>query len=153
MRCTGIGIRSGIAKRLEVLLRNRIKGGNHNTSIFCDGTGRSPINWESDKGILLNTMQWMDGHLTVNNTTDRHLTLRFAFRMGATDNNTFVGGLKSIQFSQRCVVLRAPSGQPLCFVRHLPIGPILQGGWPTGNGKKLSNSQACCLAQLCLAAA
>ena len=32
----------------------------------------------------------------------------------------------------------------------------LQGGWsgwPTGNGKKVSNSQACCLAQLCLAAA
>ena len=27
------------------------------------------------------------------------------------------------------------------------------GGWPTGNGKKLSNSQACCLAQLCLVAA
>ena len=27
------------------------------------------------------------------------------------------------------------------------------GGWPTGNGKKLSYSQACCLAQLCLAAA
>ena len=26
-------------------------------------------------------------------------------------------------------------------------------GWPTGNGKKLSNSQACCLAQLCQAAA
>ena len=26
-------------------------------------------------------------------------------------------------------------------------------GWPTGNGKNLSNSQACCLAQLCLAAA
>ena len=26
-------------------------------------------------------------------------------------------------------------------------------GWPTGNGKKLSNCQACCLAQLCLAAA
>ena len=26
-------------------------------------------------------------------------------------------------------------------------------GWPTGNGKKLSNSQACCLAQLCLGAA
>ena len=25
-------------------------------------------------------------------------------------------------------------------------------GWPTGNGKKLSCSQACCLAQLCLAA-
>ena len=25
------------------------------------------------------------------------------------------------------------------------------GGWPTGNGNKLSNSQACCLAQLCLA--
>ena len=27
------------------------------------------------------------------------------------------------------------------------------GGWPTGNGKKVSNSQACCLVQLCLAAA
>ena len=26
-------------------------------------------------------------------------------------------------------------------------------GWPTGNGKELNNSQACCLAQLCLAAA
>ena len=26
-------------------------------------------------------------------------------------------------------------------------------GWPTGNGKKLSNSQACCLDQLCLDAA
>ena len=26
-------------------------------------------------------------------------------------------------------------------------------GWPTGNGKKLSNCQAHCLAQLCLAAA
>ena len=26
-------------------------------------------------------------------------------------------------------------------------------GWPTGNGKKLSNSKPCCLAQLCLAAA
>ena len=26
-------------------------------------------------------------------------------------------------------------------------------GWPSGNGKKLSCSQACCLAQLCLAAA
>ena len=26
-------------------------------------------------------------------------------------------------------------------------------GWPTGNGKKLSCTQACCLAQLCLAAA
>ena len=26
-------------------------------------------------------------------------------------------------------------------------------GWPTGNGKKLCNGQACCLAQLCLAAA
>ena len=25
-------------------------------------------------------------------------------------------------------------------------------GWSTGNGKKLSNRQACCLAQLCLAA-
>ena len=33
---------------------------------------------------------------------------------------------------------------------------VLQGaatGWPTGNGKKLSNSQACCLALLCQAAA
>ena len=26
-------------------------------------------------------------------------------------------------------------------------------GWPTGSGMKLSSSQACCLAQLCLAAA
>ena len=26
-------------------------------------------------------------------------------------------------------------------------------GWLTGNGKKLSNSQACCLVQLCLVAA
>ena len=26
-------------------------------------------------------------------------------------------------------------------------------GWPTGNGKKLSNSQACCLVQLCQAPA
>ena len=26
-------------------------------------------------------------------------------------------------------------------------------GWPTGNGKKLSKSQACCLSQLCLGAA
>ena len=26
-------------------------------------------------------------------------------------------------------------------------------GWPTGNGKKLSNCQACCLAQLCMGAA
>ena len=26
-------------------------------------------------------------------------------------------------------------------------------GWPTGNGNNLSNSQACCLTQLCLAAA
>ena len=26
-------------------------------------------------------------------------------------------------------------------------------GWPTGNGEKLNNSQACCLAQLCLGAA
>ena len=32
----------------------------------------------------------------------------------------------------------------------------VQGGWGgchTGNGKKLSKTQACCLAQLCLAAA
>ena len=27
------------------------------------------------------------------------------------------------------------------------------GGWPTGNGNKVSNSQACCLAQMCLASA
>ena len=26
-------------------------------------------------------------------------------------------------------------------------------GWPTGNGKKLSKSQGCCLAQLCQAVA
>ena len=33
---------------------------------------------------------------------------------------------------------------------------FVQGGWSgcrTGNGEKLSNSQLCCLAQLCLAAA
>ena len=33
---------------------------------------------------------------------------------------------------------------------------VVQGGWGgcrTGNGKKLSKSQACCLAQLCLAVA
>ena len=38
----------------------------------------------------------------------------------------------------------------------LKVGKGLQGGWgrwPTGNGKKVSYSQACCLAQLCLAAA
>ena len=38
----------------------------------------------------------------------------------------------------------------------LTSGMTLQGGWsgwPTRNGKKLNNSQACCLAQLCLAAA
>ena len=34
-------------------------------------------------------------------------------------------------------------------------GPIQPAdiGWPAGNRKKLSKSQACCLAQLCLAAA
>ena len=50
------------------------------------------------------------------------------------------------------VFLLAPaSARP---VRALDMG--VQGGWggwPTGNGKKLSYSQACCLAQLCLAAA
>ena len=44
----------------------------------------------------------------------------------------------------------------------LPLRPLLRillrlqsgwGGWPTGNIEKLSNSQVCCLAQLCLAAA
>ena len=29
----------------------------------------------------------------------------------------------------------------------------VQCSWPTGYGQKLSNSQVCCLAQLCLAAA
>ena len=38
----------------------------------------------------------------------------------------------------------------LDFMTHLQPADI---GWPTGNGKKVSNSQACCLAQLCLAAA
>ena len=37
-------------------------------------------------------------------------------------------------------------------VVKLPVQPA-DVGWPTGNGKKLSNSQACLLAQLCLAAA
>ena len=37
-----------------------------------------------------------------------------------------------------------------CQVPRLQSADI---GWPTGNGKKLSNSQACCLAQLCLASA
>ena len=51
-----------------------------------------------------------------------------------------------------------------CFVKHILIsnGVLfleiyhVQGGWGgcrTGNGKKVSNSQACCLTQLCLAAA
>ena len=38
----------------------------------------------------------------------------------------------------------------------LGFGACMQSahiGRPTGNGKELSNSQACCLAQLCLAAA
>ena len=49
-----------------------------------------------------------------------------------------------------------------CKTGRLNYDPILQPciyvvqpadiGWPTGNGKKLSSSQACCLAQLCLAA-
>ena len=38
---------------------------------------------------------------------------------------------------------------------YVPMCPIQPAdiGWPTGNGKKLSNRQACCLAQLCLAEA
>ena len=43
-----------------------------------------------------------------------------------------------------------------CEFRLFRLSPQVQGGWggwPTGNGKKLSYSQACCLAQLCLAAA
>ena len=36
--------------------------------------------------------------------------------------------------------------------KERPVQPA-DIGWPTGNGMKLSNSQACCLAQLCLAAA
>ena len=46
--------------------------------------------------------------------------------------------------------------QALFHVRsHLLLAPLQHAdiGWPTGNGKKLSNSQACCLNQLCLAAA
>ena len=42
------------------------------------------------------------------------------------------------------------------LVQHLSNDKTLQPantGWLTGNGRKLSNSQACCLAQLCLAAA
>ena len=48
--------------------------------------------------------------------------------------------------------IRSPEGP----FSHAPSLKHVQGGWggwPTGNGKKLSNSQACCLAQLCLAAA
>ena len=41
---------------------------------------------------------------------------------------------------------------PVKIHLDLPVQPA-DIGWPTGNGKKLSNSQACCLAQLCLAAA
>ena len=38
-------------------------------------------------------------------------------------------------------------------VQHYhPVQPA-DIGWPTGNGEKLSNSQACCQAHLCLAAA
>ena len=45
---------------------------------------------------------------------------------------------------------RGRRGQRLFSLVHVQPADI---GWPTGNGKKLSNSQACCLAQLCLAAA
>ena len=62
------------------------------------------------------------------------------------------------------VVLQVVVGRPLVEVSHLkvPISPHYANhsslqpadiGWPTGNGKKLSNCQACCLAQVCLAAA
>ena len=40
----------------------------------------------------------------------------------------------------------------LLRIMHLSVQPP-DIGWPTGNGKKVSNSQACCLAQLRLAAA
>ena len=44
-------------------------------------------------------------------------------------------------------------GQERCVPQRIRV----QGGWrgcpSTGNGEKLSNSQVCCLAQLCLAAA
>ena len=41
------------------------------------------------------------------------------------------------------------------FAFHLPSQELQSAdiGLPTGNGKKLSNCQACCLAQLCLGAA
>ena len=44
------------------------------------------------------------------------------------------------------MLVHLPNGQPCTPSKGL-------GGWPTGNGKKVSNSQARCLAQLCLAAA
>ena len=37
--------------------------------------------------------------------------------------------------------------------RGLRFVQVRWGGWPTGNGKKVSNSQACYLAHQCLAAA
>ena len=39
-----------------------------------------------------------------------------------------------------------------CLLWQMQLQPA-DIGWPTGNGKKLSKSQACCLAQLCQAAA
>ena len=44
----------------------------------------------------------------------------------------------------------------MCCMHFCQVVKVVHGGWggwPTGNGKKLSKSQACCLAQLCLAAA
>ena len=45
--------------------------------------------------------------------------------------------------------------QETCYLKIIMLDPVQPAdiGCPTGNGKKLSKSQACCLAQLCLAAA
>ena len=66
---------------------------------------------------------------------------------------------KGIHFYGKCIYFGVFIGQQnIRLSRRQICMPFLktlvfvQGGWPTGNGKKLSNSQACCLAQLCLAA-
>ena len=60
-----------------------------------------------------------------------------------------MGGKKE---RERRYVQGDPSSQTLYIAKINTVQPA-DIGWPTGNGKKLSNSQACCLAQLCLAAA
>ena len=72
-------------------------------------------------------------------------------RTGAANFNRSTGGCISLEEVQS-----VPSGNYVDVVNNgvaqLPVQPA-DIGWPTGNGKKLSCSQACCLAQLSLAAA